>query len=153
MSSVSPDFAAVGVKGPLFISIGDDAKLRKFQEMVPEVPLSSLFADGYDCSAYTAVGFGTITAEGGRAAVKDGRGARAPDLGPGGFWKYIKSVGALSPVNSEGKFQQGSVLQNGGTFVVEGDKLLFAWADRVPGDFPAADVVLQAVTAGKQQRY
>lgn len=59
----------------------------------------------------------------------------APDLGGvGGWWNYLKSSVDLSPIE-EGKgneFPEG-VLMLGGTFVIDGDEVIFSYKDPLPG--------------------
>jgi hypothetical protein len=59
----------------------------------------------------------------------------APDLGGvGGWWNYLKSSVELSPIQ-EGKgneFPEG-VLILGGTFVIDGDAVIFSYKDPLPG--------------------
>lgn len=66
--------------------------------------------------------------------------------GFGGWWKYFTNVMKLSPIDPEstGGIPEG-VLRLGGTFVVEGDEVLYQWSDQIPGDHPDPREVLQSL--------
>jgi len=134
---------AAGVAGPFFISIGDAEKLNKFLDLNPKVPRDSAFVDGYDFTAYEAAGFGKLDGSDPNAA----KGAKlaAPNLSMGDWFKYTTNVMALSPVPKDLKFGEipEGVLRLGGTFVVDGNEVVYQWSDKIPGDYPAVDDVLQ----------
>lgn len=91
--------------------------------------------------AYDEVGFQSI----GDAQPKD-ISIPKPDMKGGKWWKYLSNVAKLSPVPKDLKFgdvPQG-VLRLGGTFVVDGDEVLYAWADELPGKHPEVKDVLRA---------
>lgn len=97
--------------------------------------------DGYDFSAYNKAGFGRFDDEFQKEAAKAAtKNMKAPELEGGlkGWFNYFSSVAKLAPV--PGDFKLGEVpegvLRLGGTFVVSGDKILYRWSDRVPGDHP-----------------
>lgn len=129
--------------GPLFVSIGDTDKLDTFLELNPFIPRDNMFVDGYDFTAYKQVGFGRFDQQ--DKSVVKGVKLEAPNL-PGGFsgwWKYFSNVMKLSPVPKDMKFGEvpEGVLRLGGTFVVNGDDVVYQWSDRVPGDHPSTDKV------------
>jgi hypothetical protein len=135
-----------GVKGPLFVSIGDAEKLNKFLELNPYIPPENAFVDNYSMDAYKKAGFGSFRDLDPEAAknIK----MQAPDLGGvGGWWKYFTNTMALAPIE-KGKKLSGipeGVLQLGGTFVVKGGDVVYQWSDTVPGDTPDLTEVLRIV--------
>uniref|UniRef100_A0A7S2CC10 Uncharacterized protein n=1 Tax=Florenciella parvula TaxID=236787 RepID=A0A7S2CC10_9STRA len=135
---------SAGVAGPFFISIGDAEKLNKFLDLNPKVPRDSAFVDGYDFTAYEAAGFGKL--DGSDPDAAKGAKLAAPNLSMGDWFKYTTNVMALSPVPKDLKFGEipEGVLRLGGTFVVDGNEVVYQWSDKIPGDYPAVDDVLQA---------
>ena len=136
-----------GILGPLFVSIGDQDKMKLFLEKNPAIDPQSMFVDGYDFSAYKAVGFGNFQDTDPETAkqVK----MEAPDLGIGQWLGYFGAVGKLSPIPKDMKFGEipEGVLRLGGTFVVKGDDILYQWSDRLPGDHPEISEVLSVAVA------
>jgi hypothetical protein len=126
-----------GVKGPLFVSIGDTEKLNKFLELNPYIPVGSAFVDNYSMEAYKSAGFGSFKDLDPEAAKKVKM--QAPELGGvGGWWNYLSNAMTLAPIE-KGKKVSGvpeGVLQLGGTFVVKGDDVVYQWSDTLPGDTP-----------------
>lgn len=124
-----------GIAGPLFISIGDDEKLNVFLDKNPYVPRENAFVDGYEFAAYEAAGFGKFD-----TVKAKGVTITAPILNGGmkGWWDYFTSVGKISPIPKDMKFGDipEGVLRLGGTFVIQGDTIVYQWSDRVPGDHP-----------------
>jgi hypothetical protein len=107
-----------------------------------------MFVDGYERNAYREIGFGKFT----DSITDDLKKIKlaAPELGGfGGWWRYLTNVAKLSPVEEVGKggFPEG-VAQLGGTFVVDGDEVVYEWRDRVPGDHPDLEQVV-AIVEGK----
>eukprot|EP00854_Cymbomonas_tetramitiformis_P005481 gene5481-6644_t len=133
---------SAGVAGPIFISIGDAEKLNKFLELNPQVPREKSFVDdSSDFAAYQSAGFGKI----GETEVKKVQMAK-PELTGQQWFTYARNVMALSPVPKDlkfGEFPEG-VLRLGGTFVLDGDKVIYAWADPIPGQHPAVEDVIAA---------
>eukprot|EP00238_Polyblepharides_amylifera_P001816 CAMPEP_0196573712 /NCGR_PEP_ID=MMETSP1081-20130531/3569_1 /TAXON_ID=36882 /ORGANISM="Pyramimonas amylifera, Strain CCMP720" /LENGTH=140 /DNA_ID=CAMNT_0041891529 /DNA_START=678 /DNA_END=1100 /DNA_ORIENTATION=+ len=128
-----------GVAGPVFISIGDAPGLQKFLELNPNIPKEFAFVDDTpDLDAYTAAGFASIG-----SAFPDMDNMKMPDLG-GQWMDYAASVMAISPVDVA-RPSLSKVLRLGGTFVIGDDKVLYAWADTVPGDHPDVKSVLKAI--------
>mmetsp|Transcript_10241 Transcript_10241/g.14697 ORF Transcript_10241/g.14697 Transcript_10241/m.14697 type:complete len:155 (+) Transcript_10241:340-804(+) len=129
--------------GPLFISIGDGGKLDKFLELNPFIPRDQAFVDGYEFSAYNAVGFGSFDAE-----FAKGAKVKTPQLGGiGQVWKYLTNVMELSPIEDPSAGIPEGVKRLGGTFVVNGDDVVYQWSDRLPGDTPELSDVLKYVLA------
>lgn len=146
-----------GIAGPLFISIGDKEKLGKFLELNPKIPREKMFGDDFSFDAYSQAGFGIFDivnmSEAEKEEVKNVK-LEAPDLGLKGWWNYMTNVMSLSPIE-KGKELDGipeGVLRLGGTFVVSGDTVVYQWSDKVPGDHPNLDTVLEvAKTAAAEE--
>jgi len=122
------------------ISLGGAEQINTFLELNPNVPKTLLFADSSDdFDAYRAANFGAI-------------GSMTPEKlelkAPSGidWFKYIANVGKLSPIKKWNEVPPG-VLQLGGSFVLDDDKVVFGWADAVPGDYPPVDDLLKAAGA------
>lgn len=157
-----------GISGPLFISIGDSAKLNVFLDANPTVPRNLAFVDGYDFDAYSKAGFGMFSflvsfcsllffmipfvkgvlgdnkdADTMKAAAKR---MQAPALSGKQWWTYLTTVGKVSPIPPGLKFGEvpQGVLRLGGTFAVDGDAVKYAHRDVVPGDHPDIDSVIKS---------
>lgn len=139
--------------GPLFVTIGDEEKLNTFLELNPFIPNDQIYVDGYDFTAYENAIFGRFDEQQDKNILKDFK-MTAPDMpgGIGGWWKYIKNVGKLSPIPNDMKFGDipEGVLRLGGTFVIKDDEVLYQWSDRLPGDHPIVkdvfDIALKAAS-------
>lgn len=127
-----------------FVSVSPTAeKLQKFLELNPNVPEERIFVDSSKTfEAYKAVGFGKLT---------DADASTKPKMKPPGFsvkewWKYITNVVALSPIDPNEKLTgpPEGVLRLGGTFVLKGNDIVYAWADALPGAHPDPGDVVQA---------
>lgn len=126
------------ISGPFFISIGDEEKLNVFLDKNPEIPREQAFVDDYNFDAYKAAGFGRFDETDKEAAKEAMNNMVAPDLGLSGWWNYFTNVMKISPVPKDMKFGEipEGVLRLGGTYVVNGDQIVYRWSDRVPGDHP-----------------
>lgn len=113
------------------------------------IPKNQMFVDDYSFAAYKAVGFKSFT-EVDKDVLKDVK-MTAPDLAWKEWIAYFTSVGKVSPIPKDMKFGQvpEGVLRLGGTFVVDGDDVLYQWNDRVPGDHPDIEQVLQVALTGQ----
>lgn len=136
------------VVGPIFVSIGDAEKLNKFLDLNPAVPRDLAFVDDYSFAAYESAGLGVAGKD------MDTRGTKLtnPGLSMQQWWSYVTNVVGLSPVPKDLKFGEvpAGVLRLGGTFVVRGDEVLYAWKDKIPGDHPDInEVVKTAIEAAK----
>lgn len=124
------------INGPFFVSIGDAEKLNTFLDQNPSVPRDQAFVDDYSFGAYETAGFDKKIGDDPEAAkeVK----LSAPELSPGQWWGYITNVGSVSPIPKDMKFGDipEGVLRLGGTYVIDGKNVKFAWSDRLPGDHP-----------------
>jgi len=122
--------------------------MQTFLDKNPAIDPQSMFVDGYEFAAYEAAGFGKFTDVDSETAkqVK----MEAPNLGLGQWMGYFGAVGKVSPIPKDMKFGEipEGVLRLGGTFVVNGDDILYQWSDRLPGDHPEIpEVVSVAVGA------
>lgn len=139
---------AAGVSGPAFVSVGDPEKLNKFLELNPKIPRDSIFVDdSSEFDAYTSKGFGKIG-----DVTPASADMKPPGFSMGQWWSYISNVMSLSPVPKDLKFgdvPQG-VLVLGGTFAIDGDDVVFAWSDSVPGAHPEVSDVVDAIVASKK---
>jgi len=96
------------IKGPLFISIGDDEKLSRFLELNPRIPRENALVDGYDFKAYNRAGLGKIG--------DDMEAAKDVELKPPSgvnWWSYFMNVGKISPVPKDlpfGKIPEGVIM-------------------------------------------
>jgi len=129
--------------GPLFISVGTAEKMSKFLELNPKIDGALAFVDASSTfDAYEAVGFKKLG-----DSIPSSVNMKAPTLSGAQWWAYARNVMTLSPVDTKNikpEVPEG-VLRLGGTFVLDGDQVVYAWADAVPGDIPDVDQVLQSV--------
>mmetsp|Transcript_24440 Transcript_24440/g.78921 ORF Transcript_24440/g.78921 Transcript_24440/m.78921 type:complete len:105 (-) Transcript_24440:223-537(-) len=96
-------------------------------------------------AAYDAAGFGSMGSGSSDDQAVDMSGVTVPRLGSvGAWWRYLTNVGGLAPVPANFKFGQipQGVLRLGGTFVLRDDAVIFAHADKFPGDHPNITDVL-----------
>jgi len=128
--------------GPVFISVGDQEKLNKFLELNPKVPRSLAFVDdSATFEAYAVTGFGNI----GKAVPE--MKLQPPGFDFGQWMSYLMNVMSLSPVPKNAKLGDGvpeGVLKLGGVFVLEGDTIVYAFAEPVPGQHAPIEDVLKA---------
>jgi len=139
------------VVGPIFVSIGDEKKLRIFLEKNPKIPSESMVVDNSDTfDSYESVGFTTNFTDTSPADAKQ-VSLRPPKLSLKEWFTYLSTVAQVSPIPKKmelgGKIPEG-VLRLGGTFVIKGNTIVYQWNDRLPGDHPNIDdVVSIAVSA------
>jgi hypothetical protein len=114
-------------------------------EKNPYIPRDSAFVDGYGFDAYKAAGFGRFDDVDKEVIKEATKNMSAPDIGLSGWWNYFTSVGKVSPIPKDMKFGEipEGVLRLGGTFVVKGNKILYRWSDRLPGDHPDINEVAE----------
>ena len=123
------------------VSLGTAEQLKTFLELNPEIPSDIAFVDDSDDFAlYDACGFGKFT---------DAKPEKV-DLKPTNFsfkdWlAYLGNAGKLAPIKKGQKGVPEGVLRLGGTFVLAGDDVEYAWADALPGAHPEIADVLKAV--------
>lgn len=134
---------SAGIDGPFFVSIGDSEKLNVFLSNNPKVPRQNIFVDDYSFNAYKAVGFRSLSDSEQKEKAKQAK-LTPPNFNLGQWASYLTNVGKLSPIPKDmkfGEFPEG-VLRVGGTFVVNGNDVLYQWSDRIPGDHPDMSAVL-----------
>jgi len=131
------------VAGPLFISVGDSKKLAKFLELNPKVPKELAFVDDTPTfDAYNAAGFGLLG-----ESIPDVKLPKLPELSSDTWWKYTTNVMNLSPIPQDrlpSVETFDGVRRLGGTYVLDGDAVVYAYADPIPGEHPDVDDVLTA---------
>jgi hypothetical protein len=142
----------VGASGPWLISIGDVEKLARFLEINPDIPKTHMFVDDYQFQAYETAGF--VNKLNDPNPLQDENTVppplTAPNLGGiSGWWNYLTNAIALAPIEKEnppafGTMPEG-VLRLGGTLVIDGDQVVYQWYDRIPGDHPDLEQVMQMV--------
>lgn len=130
------------IAGPIFISIGNKEKLETFLKQNPNISKDQMFVDDYNFDAYKAVGFKSFL-EVDKETVKDVK-MSAPQLSFKQWMSYAGNVGKVSPIPKDMKFGEvpEGVLRLGGTFVINGDDVIYQWSDRIPGDHPDIDEVV-----------
>lgn len=124
-----------------FLPVGDQLKL--FLENNPKIPAELMLVDDYSFEAFNGAGFGKI-GENAELAVKGTKNMKAPALSFGRFMSYFKSVGKLAPIPKNVKGIPEGVLRLGGTFGVDGKKVVYLYEDGVPGDHPIPYEVLSS---------
>jgi len=130
------------------VSTGSSDQLTTFLKANPSIPPERIFVDSsLDNDAFRAVGFKTLEF-GQPMPDAEGLSLGPPDLGGfGGWMDYLGNVAAVSPKpKREGEFPEAVKLL-GGTLALRGQEVVFASADRVPGDYPAPAVVLKRLEA------
>jgi len=133
---VQPSLREANINGPMFISVGTVENVNAFLDLNPDVPRELMFMeDSANFDAYKAVGFKTFLDSG----AKFGEMPDAPKLSRDVFWTYASNMNKIAPkVNT-----LEAVTRVGGTFVLDGDNVIYGWADKIPGDHPAPEDVLQ----------
>jgi len=139
-----------GVGGPIFVTIGDAEKLNSFLDVNSFIPREQAFVDDYSFDAYKAAGFGRFD-QVGKEDVKNIK-MTAPELGFGEWINYFTTVGKVSPIPKDMKFGEvpEGVLWTGGTFVIQGNEVLYQWTDTVPGNHPEIEDVVKAAKEATQ---
>lgn len=100
--------------------------------------------DDYEFGAYASAGFGRFDEQDQEVAKEATKVMTAPALGWKGAWDYATTVLKVSPIPDDLAFGQipEGVLRLGGTFVINGDEIVYRWSDRLPGDHPDIDKVI-----------
>jgi len=136
------------------VTIGDAEKLNSFLDVNSFIPREQAFVDDYSFDAYKAAGFSRFDQVDKEVAKKIGLKS-APELGFGEWINYFTTVGKVSPIPKDMKFGDvpEGVLYTGGTFVVQGDNVVYQWTDTIPGNHPVIeDVVKSATEAAKNKK-
>lgn len=136
----------LGFAGPLMISPGAPEKLTRFLELNPTVPRDRIFVDNSeDYGTFKAMKFGKLG--GSPPPNVESLSLKAPDLDPGTWFSYLTNVAGLSPIRSMEEGVPEGVTLLGGTLVFSGERMLWASADRIPGDYPPPEAVIRKVRA------
>jgi hypothetical protein len=131
-----------GIGGPIFVSIGDSEKLNTFLDSNSWMDKKRMFVDDYSFDAYKAAGFTRFDQVDKELAKKVKM--TAPELSFKEWMGYFSIVGKVSPIPKDMKFGDvpEGVLWTGGTFVVQGDEVVYQWTDTVPGNHPVIEEVV-----------
>lgn len=137
--------AEAGIKGPLFISVGQSDQLEKFQRLNPEIKDPMLIDDSPTFEAYRAAGFNYLMGDKSLDTPPDFKPPKT--MSGGKWWGYLTNVKDLSPVPKDLKFGEmpAGVRVLGGTYAIDGDAVVFSHADVVPGATPDIEEVIAAV--------
>lgn len=129
----------LNLAGPLLIAPGTAEKLNEFLKLNPRMPKERLFVDdSSNYQTYKAMGFGRLDFN---KPIEDVQGLTAPSLDPATWFTYLSNVMKLSPIRDPAEGVPEGVLLLGGTFVVKGTEVVYARADRLPGDYPKPETV------------
>lgn len=147
---VQQEMAEAQIEGPIFVSIGDPARLNVFLSKNPEVSPDTFFVDGYDFAAYKEAGFGRFDEK--PKEVTEGVKAKPAAFGGlKGWWTFLTNFIPLAPVTPDMKFPENLTPEGlfwvGGTFVMAGGDIIYRWDDRISGDHPEARDVLEFAKA------
>eukprot|EP01082_Thalassiosira_pseudonana_P001045 g611.t1 g611 contig10:393898-394266(-) len=101
-----------------------------------------MFVDDYSFDAYKAAGFTRFDQVDKELAKKVKM--TAPELSFKEWMGYFSIVGKVSPIPKDMKFGDvpEGVLWTGGTFVVQGDEVVYQWTDTVPGNHPVIEEIV-----------
>jgi len=125
------------------VSIGTVEKLNTFFEAFPDIPRDVMFVDdSRNFALYEACGFGKFTDA---KPTKEQAQLKSPDFTFGDWWRYLSNVSKLAPIRPDEKGVPEGVLRLGGTFVLSGDSVEYAFADALPGAHPDINDVLAKV--------
>lgn len=127
------------------VAPGSVEQLEKFLELRPAVPTNLMFVDTTPSfAAHRGVGIGSLLE--GPPPDMSSYAMEIPDLaGAAGVFSWVSNFMDLSPKNLDG------VRLLGATLVVDGSRVIFASADRVPGDYPKPAEVMAKIEAASVQ--
>jgi hypothetical protein len=122
------------------VSIGEGDQLSLFLEKNPKVPKELMLVDDYSFAAYNRIGLGKI-GDDPRLAIKGTKNMKAPNVSR----EYLSNAMKLAPIPKKFSFKiPEGVTRLGGTFGVDGNKMVYLYEDGVPGDHPNPADVLAA---------
>jgi hypothetical protein len=125
------------------VSLGDEEKLNKFLEVFPDIPRDVMYVDdSRDFALYEACGFGKFTDA---KPSKEQAKLKPTNFTFGDWWSYLSNVAKLAPIRKGEPGVPEGVLRLGGTFVLAGDDVEYAFADALPGAHPEIRDVLAKV--------
>lgn len=99
-----------------------------------------MFIDTPSFDAYKSMGLGKMFKDK-EKTLKGSKNFKAPGLSFSGWRDYFSSVGKFVKYEDE-KYMLEVVTQLGATFAVDGDNVVFAYDEGIPGDDPAPSVVI-----------
>lgn len=138
---------ALGIMGPFLVAPGSPAQLDRFLQANPFVPGDLMFVDSTpDFAVYRALGFGKM----GIGALPDAATLRPrlPGLGLASYASCLMNMTALSPQPDAGALLAEGTMVLGGTLALRAGRVVYGWADRVPGDYPLPAEALDALGSG-----
>lgn len=101
----------------------------------------SFVDDSRTFDAYEAAGFGKIA-----DTVPEKLDLKPPGFSPSQWFAYLTNVAALAPIRKDEPLRgvPEGVLRLGGTFVLDGEDVLYAHSEELPGMSPEISTVLAA---------
>jgi len=135
----------LGFAEPLFVSPGKPDQIAVFLKENPSIPRDRFFVDDSDTyEVFRNLSFGRMdTSFDMNGAIESLGNFRPPSLDLESMGKYASNFFSLAPLRSNIPLEGVIIL--GGTVVLGGDKVLFSSADRVPGDYPKPEVVIESL--------
>lgn len=135
-----------GINGPFFISVGDVGKLDLFLEKNPKVPRDKMFIDTPSFDAYKSMNLGKLFKDK-EKTLRGSKNFKAPGLSFSEWRNYLSSAGQFVKYtdksgNTDKDFTLEVVTQLGATFAVDGEEVVFAYDEGIPGDDPEPSVVV-----------
>ena len=126
--------------------MGNAGQLQEFIACNPSVPRDALFGDTLDRTSYKNLTLPLISELDSELTKNAAGRLTAPQgLGVKDWWNYFRSAIKLSPIDREtqtlGQLPEG-VLQLGSTFLLLNDDIIYQWNDKLPGDTPDLQEVL-----------
>jgi len=109
--------------------------------------MDQFYVDGYQTQSYKNAGLSMMD-----MASLSLSNIKKPNLGGvGQWWKYVSNFKNLAPIPDGGRFGDipDTVLMLGGTFVMNGDEIIYKWKDSYPGETPNIEEVL-GIAAGNK---
>ena len=128
------------INGPIFVSIGDEEKLKVFLDNNPLIPSTSIFIDDREREAYKAIGLKGLQQQGALAAIKGTFNIKAPKLNGDEWKKYSQSIQQLTMDPKDLATIGG---QLGATICISNNRVVKVFEERVPGDYPKIEDVLK----------
>lgn len=132
--------------GPIFISLGDATQLQRFCNLNPTVACDMVLVEDYNLQVYQNIGLDSL----GSGTMPKDLQLQAPTLNAISWWQYLTNVMSLSPMPSKtvtNEQAMATVSQLGGTFVVNGNNILFQQQERIPGDAANLTQVMSIIRA------
>lgn len=126
----------------MLIAPGTVDQMNRFLDAWPSIPRGNAFVDSSaDYEAYGALGIPRL----GSGPSPEGVNLNPPGLELGEWLSYFRDVVTLSPIRKDEEGVPAGVKLLGGTFVLKEKEIVYASADRIPGDYPSPDAVLRKI--------